>query len=125
MIITPQKWSFNDLSVFHNNKNQSIHVWEYYKWITIDIKPQDVVVLDKTLFDNKSHYSCLLHNYELVEANDGTTEYMSNSPAILKKIKSSYEDDVDVFLDKNTSFSCASNHRTITLSKTDLIALNK
>jgi len=125
MIITPKKWSFNDLSIFRNNKNQSIHVWEYYKWITIDIKPQDVVVLDKTLLDKKSHYSCLLHNYELVEANDGTTEYMSDNSIILKKIKSSYEDDVDLFLDKNISFSCVSNHRTITLSKTDLNSLNK
>ena len=88
MIITPKKWSFNDLSIFRNNKNQSIHVWEYYKWITIDIKPEDVVVLDKTLLDKKSHYSCLLHNYELVEANDGTTEYMSDNSIILKKIKS-------------------------------------
>ena len=28
--------------------------------------------------------------------------------------------DVDLFIDDNTSFSCASNHRTITLSKKDL-----
>ena len=65
------------------------------------------------------------HNYELVEANDGTTEYMSDNSIILKKIKSSYQDDVDLFLDKNISFSCVSNHRTITLSKTDLNSLNK
>ena len=115
--LTPQKWSFNDLTVFRNNKNQSIHVWEYYKWITIEVKPQDVVVLIKLEEDS---YSCLLHDYELVEAYDGTNEFMSDSPVILKRIKSLYNSNVDLFIDDNSSFSCVHNHRTITLSKKDL-----
>tara|TARA_B100001093_G_C26470872_1_gene860559 strand:+ start:311 stop:679 length:369 start_codon:yes stop_codon:yes gene_type:complete len=115
--LTPQKWSFNDLSVFRNNKNQSIHIWEYYKWITIKAKPQDIVVLNKL---EEDCYSCLLHDYELIEAHDGTNEFMSDSPIILKRIKSLYNSDVDLFIDDNTSFKCVSSHRTISLSKKDL-----
>jgi hypothetical protein len=115
--ITPEKWSFNDLSVFRNKKNQSIHIWEYYKWITIEVKPQDIVVLNKL---NDNSYSCLLHNFELVEGFDSSTEFMSDSPTIIKRIKSLYHGDADLFLNDNISFKCVSNHRTISLSKKDL-----
>ena len=99
-IITPEKWSFNEFSIMENGKIK-LHLWDYHKWSTLDVKPENIC--SRSTFsegnDKRKIHKCLVFNYHLEEAEDSTVEYMSNSPTVLKTIKNKYDNDVEQYMD--------------------------
>ena len=107
-IITPEKWSFNEFSIMKNGKIK-IHLWEYHKWSTLDVKPENIFSRSTFLIsamtkDQRKIHKCLIFNYHLEEAEDSTVEYMSNSPSALKTIKNKYDDEVEQYMDYSKGY---------------------
>ena len=115
-IITPEKWSFNDFSIMEKGKIK-IHTWEYHKWCTLNVKPENI--FSRSTFyegnDKRKIHKCLIFNYLLEEAEDSTVEYMSNSPSVLKTIKNKYDDDVEQYMDYRGRFHCQYSYCRIDL----------
>ena len=121
MIITPEKWSFNDFSIMEKGKIK-LHLWDYNKWCTLNVKPESIfsssTFLESAMTkDQRKIHRCLVFRpFHIEEAEDSTTEYMSNSVSVLNTIKKLYDDDVEQYMDYSKGrFHCHYSHCRIDL----------